>query len=95
MNRIYEDAKDLNIRKFVVYGKTADKKLYYEPEYTTQVEQADAEDAFKKGMLLIIDGSITLMPISMTGATIKTVTETGTETKTTSLVSWAVVATTA
>ena len=91
MERIFEDADELNVRKFIVYGKTADKKLYYEAAYTTQVTKADALNAIKKGMLLIIDGENILVPISMTGAAVKTVTETTvSQTTTTSLVSWAV-----
>ena len=87
MDTIYENAADLNVRKYVVYGKSADKKLYYDEKYTKQVSQADAEDAFKKGMLLIKDTTTMLEPVSMAGTTIKTVTEAA---STVSLVSWAV-----
>lgn len=87
MKTIYEDAKDLNIRKFVVYGKTADKKLYYESDFKTQVTQADAEDAFKKGMLLVMDTTTMLVPVSMAGTTVKTVAEASSAV---SLTSWAV-----
>ena len=57
MNKIYEHSKDVHVKNYVVYGKTGDKKLYYEPEYKTQVSKADMEDAFLKGLLLIDDGT--------------------------------------
>lgn len=87
MKTIYENSKDQHIRKFVVYGKTADKKLYYESDFKTQVTQADAEDAFKKGMLLIMDATTMLIPVSMASTTIKTVAEASSSV---SLTSWTV-----
>ena len=73
MNKIYEDLKDVHVKNRIVYGKIADKKLYYEPEYKTQVSKADMEDAFLKGLLLIDDGTNKLIPVAMTGATVTTV----------------------
>ena len=87
MKTIYENSKDQHIRKLVVYGKTADKKLYYESDFKTQVTQADAEDAFKKGMLLIMDTTTMLIPVSMSSTTIKTVAEASSSV---SLTSWTV-----
>ena len=72
MDKIYEQAKDLHVRNFVVYGKAADKKLYYEPEFKTQVTKADAEDAFDKGALMIVDTTTKLVPIAFAGKTVKT-----------------------
>ena len=87
MKTIYENSKDQHIRKLVVYGKTADKKLYYESDFKTQVTQADAEDAFKKGMLLIMDTTTMLIPVSMASTTVKTVAEASSSV---SLTSWTV-----
>ena len=87
MKTIYENSKDQHIRKLVVYGKTADKKLYYESDFKTQVTQADAEDAFKKGMLLIMDTTTMLIPVSMASTTVKTVAEASSSV---SLTSWPV-----
>lgn len=89
MNPIYEDAVDLNVRSYVVYGRTGDKKLYIESDFKTQATKAEVEDAFKKGMLLVMDGSTILKPVVMTGTTVKTVTEAA---STVSLVSWTVAA---
>lgn len=53
MQKIFDDAKDKNVGAFVVYGKAEDSKIYYEAAFTNQVKQADVEDAFKKGRLLV------------------------------------------
>ena len=73
MVRIYDQAKDVNVATYVLYAKTADKKLYLEPSYTTKVSKAELEDAFKKGRLLVFDGTNYLVAISMHGGKIKTV----------------------
>ena len=95
MTTIMEHADDQHVRAYVVYGKTADHKLYYDAKYTTQVAQADAENAFKKGMLHIIDTTTTLIPVAMTGTTVKTVgktsvTATSGSVEVAALVDWAV-----
>lgn len=87
MNKIFEQAKDLHVRNYVVYGKTGDKKLYYDAAYKTQVTQADLEDAFTKGALLVVDGANKLVPVALAANTVKTVGDTGT------LTSWTAIAT--
>lgn len=77
MKPIYEDAHDVHIRSNLVYAKDADKKLYYEAAYTNQVTQADLEDAFKKGTLLIVDGSKYLKAVELIGNIVKTLCKTG------------------
>lgn len=59
MTKVYEQLKDLHIRNIVVYGKAADHKLYKEAAYTTQITQAELQEMFKKGMLLICTGENT------------------------------------
>nr|DAP19037.1 MAG TPA: hypothetical protein [Caudoviricetes sp.] len=73
MEKIFEHLNDVHVRACVAYGKTADKKLYYEVDYKTQVTKADMEDAFLKGLLVIDDGTNKLTPVAMTGATVTTV----------------------
>lgn len=73
MTTIMEHADDQHVRAYVVYGKAADHKLYYDEKYTTQVTKADAENAFKKNLLQIVDTTTTLVPVAMTGTTVKTV----------------------
>ena len=74
MEKIYEALNDVHVRKVIVYGKTADKKLYYESTYATQVTKTDMTELFEKGLLLIDDGTKKLVPVSMTGSTVTTVT---------------------
>ena len=85
----FERADEQHIRAMIVYGKTADHKLYYEAGYKTQVSKTDAENAFAKGMLQIVDSTTTLIPIAMTGTTVKTV---GGTTTAATLVEWTVAA---
>ena len=74
MEKIYEALNDVHVRKVVVYGKTADKKLYYESTYATQVTKSEMTELFEKGLLLIDDGTKKLVPVSMTDSTVTTVT---------------------
>lgn len=69
MNKTYEQAKDLHVRAVTVYGKAADKKLYWNlsgSTYSEQVKQAELEDLFGKGLLIINDGTNKLVPVSIT-----------------------------
>ena len=75
MDKIYAGFNDVHVRNYVVYGKSADKKLYYEPTYKTQVTKSDLVDAFDKGALVIVDGSSKLVPVVLTGNTVKTIGE--------------------
>lgn len=73
MDKIFEKANDQHVRNFVVFGKTADHKLYYESTYKTQVTQADLEEIFKKGALLIYDGTSYIIPVELAANKVKTV----------------------
>lgn len=57
MNPIYQIGDEKNIRAFVAYGKAADGKLYEEADFKTQVDSAEAQNAFEKNMLLIDAGA--------------------------------------
>ena len=72
MERIYNDAKDEHVANFVVYGKAADSKIYYDAEYTTQVTKADAEDAFLKGRLIVKTASGASEAIGITSTKVLT-----------------------
>lgn len=70
---IYEKAKDVHVRKYVMYGHT-DSKLYATADHETVV--SDAEDVFKAalyGTLVIFDGANYLCPIQFSETEIKTV----------------------
>lgn len=75
MMKIFDQARDKNVATYLFYGKTADKKLYYESDYKTQVTQTDLQDAFKKGRLLVIDGTTYLAAISLAANKVSTVTK--------------------
>lgn len=64
---VFADAADKNVCGVIYYGKTADHKLYLEADYKTQITQAQLEDAFKKGQVLIYDGTSYMIPVSITG----------------------------
>lgn len=70
---IYEKAKDVHVRKYVMYGHT-DSKLYATADHETVV--SDAEDVFKAalyGTLVIFDGTNYLCPIQFSETEIKTI----------------------
>lgn len=70
---IYEKAKDVHVRKYVMYGHT-DNKLYATADHRTVV--AKAEDVFNAalyGTLVIFDGTNYLTPVSFTASGFKTV----------------------
>lgn len=70
---IYEKAKDVHVRKYVMYGHT-DNKLYATADHQTVV--SDAEDVFKAalyGTLVVFDGTNYLCPIQFSETEIKTV----------------------
>ena len=62
--KIFEQAKDLHVRNIVVYGNE-DKNLFYEASCENQVIEADLQDAFLKGCLLIKDGDNLFVPVSI------------------------------
>ena len=70
---IYEKAKDVHVRKYVMYGHT-DSKLYATADHKTVV--SDTEDVFKAalyGTLVIFDGTNYLTTVSFTESEFKTV----------------------
>lgn len=50
---IYDQSKDKNVANYVVFAKAADSKLYKEAAFTNQVEEAELNDAFLKGRLVV------------------------------------------
>lgn len=94
MDKIFQDAKDKNVKALVVYGKTADHKLYSDSAYTAanKVTQAEVEDAFKKGMLIIVNGDNWLRPTALNGNKVYTATLEGSPAAAT-VTEWTAVAT--
>lgn len=71
IEKLYNQAKDEHVAAYVVYGKTG--KIYYDSANTVQVTKADMEDAFRKGRLMVNDGTNLLIAISMASGKCKTV----------------------
>lgn len=98
MNKTYEQAKDLHVRAVTVYGKTEDNKLYWnlsDDTYSEEVKQAELEDLFGKGLLMIDDGTNKLVPVSIADnkAVTLSVTTGSDSADTVSPVTWTTVAT--
>ena len=72
MHTIYEVYGDKNVCSFVAYGKTADHKLYKDEKFKEELLATEVADAFKKGMLLISDGSNFLRPVKLAGNKVTT-----------------------
>lgn len=73
MEKVFQDAKDKYVAALVVYGKTADKKLYTNAAMTVQAVQAEVEEAFIKGVLVIKEGTTYLAPVKVDGTKVITV----------------------
>ena len=70
---IYEKAKDVHVRKYVMYGHT-DNKLHATADHQTAVaDTADVFSAALDGTLVIFDGTIYLAVVSFTETEFKTV----------------------
>lgn len=65
MDKIFQDAKDIHVTAVIVYGKTSDSKIYVDPDFETQVDQAVVEDAFNKGVLLVKVGTASYRPVKV------------------------------
>ena len=77
-NKIYEGYSDQHMRAVIAYGKAADHKLYADSAHTVTMSAAVIEDAFKKGMLLVHDGTNFLRPVKLGSGKVTTVDGTNT-----------------
>lgn len=77
MTTNFIDAADKYVAARIVYGKAADSKIYLEAAYTNQAPQAEVEDAFLKGVLLVKVGDAYFKPVSISGNKVLTVALTG------------------
>ena len=64
MSKIFEQAKDLHVKAVVVFGKTADHKLYANADYDAYLDANEVADAFTKGLLVIAVGDDTFVPVA-------------------------------
>ena len=63
MDRIFDDAKDKNVRATYIYGKASDTKAYSDAKYTVQMKTSELSEIFKKGGVVKI-GSKLYTPLS-------------------------------
>lgn len=73
MIKVSEIYDDQHIRTVILYGKTADHKLYADEKYTVKLAADFIESAFKKGMLLVSDGTSMLRPVKFAAGKVVTV----------------------
>lgn len=78
MTKVFEDANDQHVRNVIFYGKAADHKLYHEAGYTNQITATELADAFKKGMVLVFDGTNYLVPVAFASGKVTTMSGTTT-----------------
>ena len=53
MEKIFQDAKDKYVTAVIVYGKTADSKIYVDADFSEQASIDVVKDAFEKGVLMV------------------------------------------
>lgn len=63
MEKVYQDAKDLNVAARVVYGKTDNGKLYLDADFTEQAPAAAVAEAFDKNVLVVKVGDASFKPV--------------------------------
>lgn len=68
MKVIHETYDEQHVKGVVVYGKTADHKLYEDAAFTVEAMQAEVVSLFEKNLLLINDGTNLLKPVALTSA---------------------------
>lgn len=65
LKHIYIDGNDKYVGNYLVFGKASDSKLYVDEAFTEQVSQADLQEAFLKGLLLIQVGTDVFKPVKV------------------------------
>lgn len=66
MKEVFATYKEKFVKGAILYYKEADGILYYEPEFTTKVSKNRLVDLFKKGLVVIDDGTSLVRPTSCT-----------------------------
>lgn len=73
LNKFYEQGNDLHVANYMVYGKTADHKLYADATFKKTVTKAEITDALWKGRLLIVEGANYLVPVAFSAVNVVTI----------------------
>ena len=71
MDKIFEHANEQHVKAGIVYFKAADSLLYYDSDFTTgnTVSKAELINLFKKGILVVDDGTSFVRPTVLTVST--------------------------
>lgn len=67
MEKIFQDAKDKYVTAVIVYGKTADSKIYVDADFSEQASIDVVKDAFDKGVLMVKVGDAEFRPVKVAG----------------------------
>lgn len=65
MDRLFQDAKDLNVSAVIAYGKAEDSKLYVDEDLTIEANANLVADAFKRNVLVIVVGDVVYKPVKL------------------------------
>lgn len=65
MDRLFQDAKDLNVSAVIAYGKAEDSKLYVDEDLTVEAKADLVADAFKRNVLVVVVGDVAYKPVKL------------------------------
>lgn len=82
MNKIFDDAKDKNVRATYIYGNGSDTYAYSDADCTQKISTSNLKELFLKGAVIVV-GEVNYKPISLKVASdVATVTYVKTDTST-------------
>ena len=74
MEKLYENAGDLHVASYIVYGHT-DGKVYADADHKKAVTKDELKHAFELGRLIANDGTDLLAAVAYGSAGVKTLTK--------------------
>lgn len=69
MEKISAKYDEKFVKGAVLYYKSADSILYYESAFTNKVSKADLVNLFKKGLVIVNDGTDLVRPVKLSVST--------------------------
>lgn len=74
MEKLYENAGDLHVASYIVYGHT-DGKVYADADHKKTITKEELKHAFELGRLIVNDGTDLLAAVAYGSAGVKTLTK--------------------
>lgn len=74
MEKLYENAGDLHVASYIVYGHT-DGKVYADADHKKTITKEELEHVFKVGRLIVKDGSDLMAAVGYGSTGVKTLTK--------------------